>query len=144
MHACSVASVVSNSLHPHRFVAHLASLLMGILQARILEWVAMPSSRGSSQPRDRTQVSCFLHWQAGSLPLASPYIIKEWILVRIFFFFAMPCGLQKLNSPARNWTWATAVEAQNPRPPGYAWVRNFKPVRIKEFIKAHINKNFII
>ena len=27
-----------------------------ILQARILEWVAMPSSRGSSQPRDRTQV----------------------------------------------------------------------------------------
>ena len=29
----------------------------GILQARILEWVAMTSSRGSSQPRDRTQVS---------------------------------------------------------------------------------------
>ena len=29
-----------------------------ILQARILEWIAMPSSRGSSQPRDRTQVSC--------------------------------------------------------------------------------------
>jgi len=30
----------------------------GILQARILEWVAFPFSRGSSQPRDRTQVSC--------------------------------------------------------------------------------------
>ena len=29
----------------------------GILQARILEWVAMPSSRGSSRSRDRTQVS---------------------------------------------------------------------------------------
>ena len=29
----------------------------GIFQARILEWVAMPSSRGSSQPRDRTRVS---------------------------------------------------------------------------------------
>ena len=29
----------------------------GILQARILEWVAVPSSRGSSQSRDRTQVS---------------------------------------------------------------------------------------
>ena len=28
-----------------------------ILQARILEWVAMPFSRGSSQPRDRTQVT---------------------------------------------------------------------------------------
>ena len=29
-----------------------------ILQARILEWVAFPFSRGSSQPRDRTQISC--------------------------------------------------------------------------------------
>ena len=28
----------------------------GILQASILEWVAMPFSRGTSQPRDRTQV----------------------------------------------------------------------------------------
>ena len=31
---------------------------LGILQARILEWVAFPFSRGSSQSRDRTQVSC--------------------------------------------------------------------------------------
>ena len=30
----------------------------GILQARILEWVAFPFSRGSSQPRDQTNVSC--------------------------------------------------------------------------------------
>ena len=29
----------------------------GILQARILEWIAFPFSRGSSQTRDRTQVS---------------------------------------------------------------------------------------
>jgi len=29
----------------------------GIFQARILEWVAFPFSRGSSQPRDRTHVS---------------------------------------------------------------------------------------
>ena len=35
-------------------VAHQAPLSMGVLQARILEWVAMPSSRGSSQARDRT------------------------------------------------------------------------------------------
>ena len=33
------------------------SSVHGILQARILEWVAMPSSRGSSQPRDQTHVS---------------------------------------------------------------------------------------
>ena len=38
-------------------VVRQAPLSMGILQARILEWVAMPSSRGSSQPRDGTWVS---------------------------------------------------------------------------------------
>ena len=36
------------------------SSIHGILQARILEWVAMPSSRGSTQPRDLTQVSHIL------------------------------------------------------------------------------------
>jgi len=35
----------------------LGSFVHGILQARILEWVAMPSSRGSFGPRDQTQVS---------------------------------------------------------------------------------------
>ena len=36
----------------------------GILQARILEWVALPFSRGSSQPRDRTCVGrrVLHHW----------------------------------------------------------------------------------
>ena len=43
-----------------------------ILQARLLEWVAMPSSRVSSQPRDWTCFSCLLHWQAGSLRLVPP------------------------------------------------------------------------
>ena len=41
-----------------------ASSIHGILQARILKWVAMPSSRGSSQPRDQTCVSCG-SWLAG-------------------------------------------------------------------------------
>ena len=39
-------------------VAHQAPLSMGILQARILEWVAIPFSRGPSQSRDQIQVSC--------------------------------------------------------------------------------------
>ena len=39
-------------------VAGQAPLLIGILQAKVLEWVAMPFSSGSSQPRDQTQVSC--------------------------------------------------------------------------------------
>ena len=41
--------------------AHLAPLSTGILQARILECVAMSSSRGSSQPRDRTHSSRIAH-----------------------------------------------------------------------------------
>ena len=45
MCACSVLSRCVRL-----FVARQASLSMGILQARILEWVAMPSSRESSQP----------------------------------------------------------------------------------------------
>ena len=46
-------SVVSNSLQPHKlYTAH------GTLQARILEWVAVPFSRRSFQPMDWTQVSC--------------------------------------------------------------------------------------
>ena len=41
------------------------SSVHGILQARILEWVAMPSCRGSSRPRDQTQISyvCCVHRQ---------------------------------------------------------------------------------
>ena len=46
------------------------SSVHGILQARILEWVAISFSRGSSQPRDWTCVSYLLHWQVHSLPLA--------------------------------------------------------------------------
>ena len=41
-----------------RTIARPAPLSTGILQAGILEWVAMPSSRGSFQPRDQTQISC--------------------------------------------------------------------------------------
>ena len=50
------------------------SSVHGISQARILEGVAISCSRGSSQPRDRTCVSCVPGWQADSLPLV-PYCI---------------------------------------------------------------------
>ena len=49
-------SVVSDSVTSWT-VAHQAPLSMAILQAKILEWVFMPSSRWSSQPRDWTEVS---------------------------------------------------------------------------------------
>ena len=50
------------------------SSVHGILQARILEWVAMPFSRGPSWPRDRTQVSCiagrfFTIWATREAPV---------------------------------------------------------------------------
>ena len=46
------------------------SSVHGILQARILEWVAMPSSRGIFPTQGlNVRPSCLLHWQAGSLPL---------------------------------------------------------------------------
>ena len=51
-------SAVSNSLQPHGLQACQVPLSVGILQARILEWVVMPSSRGSSWPRDQTHISC--------------------------------------------------------------------------------------
>ena len=66
---CSVTSGVSNWMWPLD-CSPPGSSVHGILQARILEWVAMLSSRGSSRPRNQTHISgisCiaggfFTHW----------------------------------------------------------------------------------
>ena len=50
-------SVVSHSLRPHGLYP-TRHLCPWILQARTLEWVAMPSCRGSSQPKDQKHLSC--------------------------------------------------------------------------------------
>ena len=61
-----------------------------VLQARILEWVAFPFSRGSSQPRDQTQVSR----------------IRDRLLTPVFLGF--PCGsagkesIQEIKSKINN------------------------------------------
>ena len=47
-------------------VGRQAPLSMGILQARTLEWVAMPSSRGSSPARDQTCVFCVSYLAGGA------------------------------------------------------------------------------
>ena len=63
------------------------SSVHGILQARILEWVAISFSRGSSRPRDRTQIShiagrCFNLWaKAKEVP-------KSQILMQYFYLFS--------------------------------------------------------
>ena len=69
-------------------VVHQAPLSIGILQARIPEWFAMPSSKGSSPPRDWTCVSCG-SCIAGRFFIAEPpgktmfartycYTLNEW------------------------------------------------------------------
>ena len=60
--SCVNVNVVVMQLSPTPFYPMVCSppgfSVHGILQARILEWVAMPFSRGSSQSRDQTCVSC--------------------------------------------------------------------------------------
>ena len=73
-------STVSNSVTAWT-VGCRASLSMGILQAKILEWVAMPSSRGSSQPRDRTHFPriagrCFNLWATRGVLKMRPLLPK--------------------------------------------------------------------
>ena len=56
------------SLQPHElYIAHQALLSMGFFQARILEWVAISSSRGSSETQGWNPH--LLHWQMDSLLL---------------------------------------------------------------------------
>ena len=47
---------VCNTMH----CSPQGSSVPGILRARILEWIAILFSRGSSRPRDQTQVSCII------------------------------------------------------------------------------------
>ena len=60
------------------------SSVHGILQSRILEWASMPSSKGSSQPRDRTRISCG-SCIAGKFFTAEPPGKPGWGLSSLFF-----------------------------------------------------------
>ena len=53
---CSVAAGMSDSVRLHGCPP--GSSVHGVLQASILEWVAISPSRGSSRPRDQTCISC--------------------------------------------------------------------------------------
>ena len=75
-------SVVSHPCDPMDCIPP-GSSVHGILQARILEWVALSFSRGSSRPRDQIQVSCtpeILYWLShqGSPLLNSPLFFLLW------------------------------------------------------------------
>ena len=60
------------------------SPIPGILQARTLEWVAISFSRGSSQPRDRTQVSCIVSKTLYHLSHHGSPKVKSLSRVRLF------------------------------------------------------------
>ena len=81
MCACYVTSVLSDPVQPHGLWP-TGSSVHRILQARILEWVATPSSRGSSWPRDWTCVS-YDSRTAGRFFITEPpgkptYCPREW------------------------------------------------------------------
>ena len=87
-------SVMCDSLWPPWTVPCQAPLSLGILHARILEWVAMPSSWGSSHPRDRNPG--LLHCRRILYHLShqgSPRIL-EWVVY----------PFSRRTSQPRNWT----------------------------------------
>ena len=72
----------------------------GILQAKILEWVVVPFSSGSSQPRDRTQVSHIAGISLPAEPLGKTYRKKEekqMYLFSVLNFFAIFLVINKLS-----------------------------------------------
>ena len=116
-------SVMEDSATP-RSVARQAPLSMGILQARILEWVVLPSSRGSSWPRGWTQVFLitgrfFTIWATreaqeywnGSLSLLQDIVPTQesnrsllhcrWILYQLSHQESPPTGAQLLAYPSQ-------------------------------------------
>ena len=82
------------------------SSVHGILQARILEWVAISFSRGSSWPRNRTWVSCiagrwFTNWaMREACSVAFSYSLAQQILDGIFSGcrFQIPAEILPLES----------------------------------------------
>ena len=81
---CLVAQSCLTLCHP-MYCNSLAFSWVRTLQARILEWVAMPSSRGSSQPRDRTQVSRITSGFFMSEPPGKPHLIILRCLLNVYF-----------------------------------------------------------
>ena len=86
-----VAQLYPTLCNPIDYTVH------GILQARTLEWVAYPFSRGSSQPRDRTQVSHITGRLFTSEPQGKPKnteVCSLSLLQRIFLTQESKRGLQ--------------------------------------------------
>ena len=104
---------MSNSATPCTLACQ-ASLSMGILQARILEWVAICFSRGSSQPRDWTWVSCiagrlFTMWLwfqsvCPLMPSLSAYHLT-WFSLTLNVGYLFMADTAKCSRCSLPWTW---------------------------------------
>ena len=82
MYLC-VFSVMSDSFWPHSSgltIAYLVPLSTEILPARILDWVAISSSRGSSWSRDWIHISCIGWWILYTSAIWEPFIGKQSLI----------------------------------------------------------------
>ena len=87
----------------------------GILQARILEWIVMPFSKGSSRPGDRTCDSCisyvagrfFTHWVTWEAPRSDS---NERNCLSGMPFLAGMCGISQAHGRQLTWSWPSALE----------------------------------
>ena len=87
----------------------------GILQARILEWVAIPFSRGSSRPRDRSWVSCiagrfFTAESPGKPSFTVLQLRKAWdfIVITASCFLCVYTNFDSFRRPYGSGFWSTA------------------------------------
>ena len=98
---CENCSVVSDSLWPHG----PDRTVHGIFQARTLEWVAVSFSKGSSQPRDQTQVSRIAGGFLSSWATREAHGSKiiSWIdwLFLIFFWNCLPRVVESFKNSKR-------------------------------------------
>ena len=90
------------------------SSVHGISQARILEWVAISFSRGSSQSRDQTRIFCIsrqilYHWATREAPLYGYYSLKNVPFWRTTYFFAWVSKYCKRTSLKANKTREASV-----------------------------------
>ena len=96
-------SVVSDSLRPVD-CSPPSSSIHGILQARILEWVVISFSRGSSWPRDRTQVShtAGRHFNLCTTREAPKEPPKTWKWGKSLFIIRLEHCLKALKGPSES------------------------------------------
>ena len=102
-------------------IAYQAPLSMGLLQGRILEWVAMPSSTGSSWPRDWTHVSCSSCIAGGFLTTEPPGkpILQLGTHDLVFFCPCLKaCGNLSSQTGTEPESWQWKLRILTSRPPG--------------------------